>query len=84
MLRLFNDCFAVGALFLAIYAYQRRLWTLGSVLYSWSLGIKMSTLLVLPALTTTLWQGILIGQVLERGLNQAILIIGTQVRSTSI
>ncbi|KAI9852338.1 MAG: dolichyl-P-Man:Man(5)GlcNAc(2)-PP-dolichol alpha-1,3-mannosyltransferase [Thelocarpon superellum] len=79
VLRLFNDCFAVGALFLAIYAYQRRWWTLGSIVYSWSLGIKMSVLLVLPAIAAVVYQGILIGQVIDRALSQVVLILGTQV-----
>ena len=49
MLRLFNDCFAVLFLWLAIYFFQRRIWTLGSLAYTWGLGIKMSLLLPLPA-----------------------------------
>jgi alpha-1,3-mannosyltransferase len=50
VLRCFNDCFAVLFLWIAIYAYQRRLFTIGSLAYSWGLGIKMSLLLSLPAL----------------------------------
>lgn len=50
VLRCFNDCFAVLFLWLAIYAYQRRLYTVGSLLYSWGVGIKMSLLLALPAI----------------------------------
>ncbi|RDL39962.1 uncharacterized protein BP5553_04302 [Venustampulla echinocandica] len=50
ILRLFNDCFAVFFLWVAIYAFQRRMWTLGSLTYSWGLGIKMSLLLALPAI----------------------------------
>lgn len=50
VLRLFNDCFAVFFLWVAIYIFQRRLWTLGSMLYSWGLGIKMSLLLALPGI----------------------------------
>ncbi|KAH0569226.1 hypothetical protein GP486_000043 [Trichoglossum hirsutum] len=56
LLRLFNDCFAVGALWLAIYAYQRRVWTIGSISYSWALGVKMSVLLALPAVGIILVQ----------------------------
>jgi alpha-1,3-mannosyltransferase len=58
LLRLFNDCFAVFFLFLAIYCYQKRAWTLGSVAYSLGLGVKMSLLLALPAVGVVLWQGI--------------------------
>lgn len=57
VLRLFNDCFAVFFLWAAIYMFQRRLWTLGSLAYSWGLGIKMSLLLALPALGVTLFLG---------------------------
>jgi alpha-1,3-mannosyltransferase len=55
VLRLFNDCFAVFFLWCAIYLCQRRLWTLGSLAYSWGLGIKMSLLLALPALGVILF-----------------------------
>ena len=56
VLRLFNDCFAIGALFVAIYAYQRRMWTIGSIAYSWGVGIKMSLLLALPGVVMVLGQ----------------------------
>ncbi|QIW98545.1 hypothetical protein AMS68_004063 [Peltaster fructicola] len=56
VLRLFNDGFAVFFLFLAIYLYQRRLWTFGSLAYSSGLGVKMSLLLALPAVGVVLWQ----------------------------
>ncbi|EGX95367.1 Lethal(2)neighbour of Tid protein [Cordyceps militaris CM01] len=54
VLRCFNDCFAVFFLWLAIYSFQRRLWALGSMAYTWGLGIKMSLLLVLPAVGAVL------------------------------
>lgn len=57
VLRLFNDCFAVFFLWVAIYIFQRRIWTLGSLAYSWGLGIKMSLLLALPAIGTVLFLG---------------------------
>ncbi|KAH9891428.1 glycosyltransferase family 58 protein [Xylariomycetidae sp. FL2044] len=49
VLRCFNDCFAVFFLWLTIYLFQNRAWTLGSLAYAWGLGIKMSLLLALPA-----------------------------------
>ena len=58
MLRLFNDCFAIFFLFLAIYCFQRRLWTFGSMLYSIGLGVKMSLLLALPAIGVILLQAL--------------------------
>ncbi|KAI9770583.1 MAG: dolichyl-P-Man:Man(5)GlcNAc(2)-PP-dolichol alpha-1,3-mannosyltransferase [Geoglossum simile] len=75
LLRLFNDCFAVGALWVAIYAYQKRVWTIGSVAYSWALGIKMSVLLALPAIGIILVQAVGVG----RALRQALLISQLQV-----
>ncbi|KAM4060518.1 ALG3 protein [Hirsutella rhossiliensis] len=57
VLRCFNDCFAVFFLWLAIFFFQRRHWTLGSLVYSWGLGIKMSLLLVLPAVAVLLFLG---------------------------
>ncbi len=54
MLRCFNDCFAAFFLWLTIYAFQRRLWALGAMAYTWGLGIKMSLLLVLPAVAAVL------------------------------
>jgi alpha-1,3-mannosyltransferase len=55
ILRLFNDCFAVFFFWLAVYAFQRRMWTLGSLAYSFGLGIKMSLLLALPAVGVILF-----------------------------
>ena len=57
MLRLFNDCFAVLFLFGAIALWQRRLWTTGTLVYSFGVGVKMSLLLALPAVGVVLWQG---------------------------
>jgi len=57
MLRCFNDCFAALALWLTIYALQRRQWAVAVLVYSWGLGTKMTLLLILPALATVLFQG---------------------------
>lgn len=57
VLRCFNDCFAVFFLWLAIFFFQRRSWQLGALLYTWGLGIKMSLLLVLPAVGIVLFLG---------------------------
>ncbi|POR35341.1 Dol-P-Man:Man(5)GlcNAc(2)-PP-Dol alpha-1,3-mannosyltransferase [Tolypocladium paradoxum] len=57
VLRCFNDCFAALFLWLAVFCFQRRYWTLGSLAYSWGLGIKMSLLLVLPAVGVVLFLG---------------------------
>ncbi|KAI0387740.1 glycosyltransferase family 58 protein [Hypomontagnella monticulosa] len=57
ILRCFNDCFATFFLWLAIFLFQRRQWTAASLVYSWGLGIKMSLLLVLPAVGIVLLLG---------------------------
>ncbi|KAF4636277.1 hypothetical protein G7Y89_g1808 [Cudoniella acicularis] len=75
VLRLFNDCFTVFFLWVAIYTFQRRLWTLGSLTYSWGLGIKMSLLLALPAIGVTLF----LGRGLQGGLKQGWLMAQVQI-----
>lgn len=75
LLRLFNDCFAVAALFLAIYAYQRRVWTVGSVAYSWGVATKMTLLLAAPAIGIILLQAL----PLRRSMNAAFLMAQVQV-----
>ena len=79
MLRLFNDGFAVLALFTAIYFYQRRIYTIGSVAYSFGVGIKMSILLAAPAV------GLLLLQALpfKRAMNAAFLMAQIQVKLSS-
>ncbi|KAI5925255.1 glycosyltransferase family 58 protein [Camillea tinctor] len=57
VLRCFNDCFAVFFLWLSIFLFQRHAWTLGTITYAWGLGIKMSLLLVLPAVGVILLLG---------------------------
>ncbi|KAL8960830.1 MAG: hypothetical protein Q9193_002529 [Seirophora villosa] len=75
LLRLFNDCFAVGFLFLAVYAYQHRIWTVGSVAYSFGVGTKMSLLLAGPAVGIILLQAL----PLRRALNAAFLMAQVQL-----
>ncbi|MCJ1455148.1 dolichyl-P-Man:Man(5)GlcNAc(2)-PP-dolichol alpha-1,3-mannosyltransferase [Mycoblastus sanguinarius] len=74
LLRLFNDGFAVLFLFVAIYFYQRRIFTIGSVAYSFGVGTKMSLLLAAPAV------GIILLQVLpfRRAMNAAFLMAQVQ------
>ncbi|KAJ2998231.1 hypothetical protein NUW58_g380 [Xylaria curta] len=57
VLRCFNDCFAVFSLWVTIYMFQKRAWTLGTGAYAWGLGIKMSLLLVLPTVGVILLLG---------------------------
>lgn len=58
LLRLFNDCFAVLALFVAIYFYQRRIFTIGNLAYSFGVGTKMSLLLAAPVVGVVLLQAL--------------------------
>jgi alpha-1,3-mannosyltransferase len=57
MLRCFNDGFAVYYLWLSILCFQNRAWAIGVVFYSLGLGVKMSLLLVLPAVGIILLLG---------------------------
>lgn len=57
VLRCFNDGFAVYYLWLGIYLFQQRYWTMGAIVYSLGLGVKMSLLLVLPAVGIVLLLG---------------------------
>ncbi|KAL8731642.1 MAG: hypothetical protein Q9166_003330 [cf. Caloplaca sp. 2 TL-2023] len=75
LLRLFNDCFAVAFLFIAIYAYQHRIWTVGSVAYSFGVGTKMSLLLAAPAIGMILLQAL----PLRRAFNAAFLMAQVQI-----
>ncbi|KAK4198240.1 family 58 putative glycosyltransferase [Triangularia verruculosa] len=75
VLRCFNDCFAVLFLFLTILAFQNRSWRAGILFYTWGLGIKMSLLLVLPAVGIIL----LLGTGFESALQSAAIIALVQV-----
>lgn len=78
VLRCFNDCWAAGFLFLAIYFFQRKDWTYGCLAYGLGLGVKMSLLLAAPPIAIIvcqangLWPGLYIlswaGQVQVRPL----------------
>lgn len=57
LLRCFNDGFAVYYLWLATFLFQQRYWTLGAIVYTLGLGVKMSLLLVLPAVGIILLLG---------------------------
>ncbi|KAI1006587.1 Dol-P-Man:Man(5)GlcNAc(2)-PP-Dol alpha-1,3-mannosyltransferase [Podosphaera aphanis] len=75
ILRLFNDCLAVFFLWSVIYLFQRRCWGLGSMVYSWGLGIKMSLLLTFPAIGALIFLSKGVGA----SLKQAILILLLQI-----
>lgn len=54
LLRLFNDGLATLAMWLAIYLFQRRQWAPAVAVWSFGLGIKMTLLLLAPAIATVL------------------------------
>ncbi|OJJ50943.1 hypothetical protein ASPZODRAFT_138068 [Penicilliopsis zonata CBS 506.65] len=69
VLRLFNDGFAAAAMWAAIYLFQRRQWLPAVVLWSAGVGIKMTLVLLAPAiviitiLNFTLVESVLLGSV---------------------
>jgi len=76
VLRLFNDGFAVLFFWAAAYAFQHRMWTLGSLAYSFGLGVKMSLLLVLPAVGVILF--------LARGVQASLMQLGIMAQLQTV
>jgi len=56
MLRLFNDCFAMIFLYLAIVLFLYDRWATGCFFFSFAVSIKMNVLLFAPALLLLLWR----------------------------
>jgi alpha-1,3-mannosyltransferase len=56
MLRCFNDCLSMLFLYASIWAILSNRWTIGSLLMSFALSIKMNILLFIPALAVLLSQ----------------------------
>lgn len=77
VLRCFNDCWAVFFLFLAIYCFQKRLWSLGTIVYSIGLGVKMSLLLALPAVGVILLQALGRNGAIRHAVTMVVLQVGT-------
>ncbi len=57
LLRLFNDAWVAFILWATIYVFQRQLWSIGGLLWSIGVGIKMTMLLVTPAVGVIVLQG---------------------------
>jgi alpha-1,3-mannosyltransferase len=76
ILRLFNDPFSVLLLFTAVFCWQKRMWTVGSLAYSLSVGVKMNTLLVLPAVGVV--YSLALGR--DKALKQAAIMVQAQVK----
>ena len=75
LLRLFNDCFAVLALFASIYAYQKGFYAVGSLIYSFGLGTKLSLALAGPAMAVVLFQVL----APSRAINSLMLMLQVQI-----
>jgi len=54
LLRMFNDCWAMPILLSSVFMYARGQYTVGSVLFSAALSVKMNIVLYLPALIVLL------------------------------
>jgi alpha-1,3-mannosyltransferase len=80
ILRLFNDCFTVFFLYLAIYFYQKRSWSLGSTFFTAGLGVKMNILLTAPAIAFVLLQSIGV----DRSITQGLLVAQSQVSDSVV
>lgn len=50
MLRMFNDGIAAFAMWVAIYLFMKRKWTVGVAVWSLGVGIKMTLVLLVPAI----------------------------------
>ncbi|KKA28775.1 hypothetical protein TD95_002848 [Thielaviopsis punctulata] len=75
VLRCFNDCFAVLFLWLAIYLWQHRLWSLGTLAYALGLGVKMTLLTALPGVACVLF----LGCGMRRAVRLAVLILQVHI-----
>lgn len=58
VLRLFNDGAAAFAMWVAILLFQNRKWTAGVVVWSTGVGIKMTLLLLVPAIAVITMLGV--------------------------
>lgn len=71
VLRLFNDCFAALAMWTAILLFQKKKWTAGVVVWTSGVAVKMTLLLLAPAVA------LLVG--LSQGIGCGILLGATAV-----
>lgn len=66
MLRMFNDGVAAFAMWLAMYFFLRRNWTVGVAIWSLGVGVKMPLVLLVPAIA--------MGTLLSLGLAQSVVL----------
>jgi len=57
LLRLFNDAWVAFLLWTTIYVFQRQWWSVGGLMWSVGLGVKMTMLLITPAVGIIVLQG---------------------------
>jgi alpha-1,3-mannosyltransferase len=76
LLRLFNDCWATLGFWVAIYAFQRRRWLVGALVWGLGVGVKMTLLLAAPAVGAIVLQG----AGLKGGIMSGVRVLQLQVR----
>jgi alpha-1,3-mannosyltransferase len=76
LLRLFNDGVAALFLWAAIYMLQKRQWLLGVLLWSFGVGVKMTLLLVAPAVAVILVLSVGLPKAVSLGVTCALLQVG--------
>ncbi|KAJ5107028.1 Glycosyltransferase ALG3 [Penicillium angulare] len=67
MLRMFNDGIAAFAMWLALYLFLRRQWTLGVVAWTLGVGVKMTLVLLAPAIAIVSLLSVGLGRSLSLG-----------------
>ena len=65
VLRMFNDGVAMSLAYCAVALYQRRRWTLGSIVLSLGISVKMNVLLMMPGLLVLLVGGTSVGKSMQ-------------------
>ena len=75
VLRLFNDPWAIFLLWVGVFCWQKRQWTLGALVYSLAVGVKMNVLLLLPAVGAMYLQAV--GR--DKAVRQAVIMVQIQV-----
>ena len=65
VLRMFNDGVAMALAYCAVALYQRRRWTLGSIVLSLGISVKMNVLLMMPGLLVLLVGGTSVGKSMQ-------------------
>ncbi|KAJ5654024.1 hypothetical protein N7490_001027 [Penicillium lividum] len=67
MLRMFNDGVATFALWLAIWLFMKRMWTLGVLAWTLGVGVKMTLVLAAPAISVITLLSVGLGRSISLG-----------------